>query len=98
MNDITSQKKNLRKQLAQKRNLIKKNSLADFNQEAFNQLIKLINFDEIKYIGSFISIRSEISTNQLNEHIIKLQKVLSFPITKKNSKELFFKKFKTRNV
>ncbi len=94
MNFIISQKKNLRKKLAQKRNLTKKNSLVEFNQEAFNKLVKLINFDEIKYVGSFISIRSEISTNQLNKHIIKLQKVLAFPITKKNSKELFFKKFK----
>tara|TARA_B100000579_G_scaffold343958_1_gene296298 strand:- start:485 stop:1066 length:582 start_codon:yes stop_codon:yes gene_type:complete len=94
MIDIISQKNNLRKQLSKKRNLIKKNSLVEFNPEAFSKLIKLINFDEIKYVGSFISIRSEISTNQLNENIIKLQKVLAFPIIKKNSKELLFKKIK----
>ena len=94
MIDIISQKNNLRKQLSKKRNLIKKNSLVEFNPEAFSKLIKLINFDEIQYVGSFISIRSEISTNQLNENIIKLQKVLAFPIIKKNSKELLFKKIK----
>ncbi len=94
MIDIISKKNNLRKQLSKKRNLIKKNSLVDFNPEAFSKLIKLINFDEIQYVGSFISIRSEISTNQLNENIIKLQKVLAFPIIKKNSKELLFKKIK----
>ena len=94
MIDIISKKNNLRKQLSKKRNLIKKNSLVDFNPEAFSKLIKLINFDEIQYVGSFISIRSEISTNQLNENIIKLQKVLAFPIIKKNSKKLLFKKIK----
>ena len=94
MIDIISQKNNLRKQLSKKRNLIKKNSLVEFNPEAFSKLIKLINFDEIQYVGSFISIRSEISTKQLNENIIKLQKVLAFPIIKKNSKELLFKKIK----
>tara|TARA_Y100001970_G_C14017680_1_gene741812 strand:- start:184 stop:765 length:582 start_codon:yes stop_codon:yes gene_type:complete len=94
MIDIISQKNNLRKQLSKKRNLIKKNSLVEFNPEAFSKLIKLINFNEIQYVGSFISIRSEISTNQLNENIIKLQKVLAFPIIKKNSKELLFKKIK----
>ena len=94
MNDITSQKNNLRKKLAQKRNIIKKKSLVEFNQEAFNKLLNFIKLDEIKYVASFVSIRSEISTNELNQHIIKLNKILSFPITKKNSKELFFKKFK----
>ena len=94
MNEITSQKNNLRKKLAQKRDIIKKKSLVEFNQEAFNKLLNFIKLDEIKYVASFVSIRSEISTTELNEHIIKLNKILSFPITKKNSKELFFKKFK----
>ena len=93
MNEIVYQKKKLRKILTQKRSLIKKNSKKEFSLQFFNKLIESINFDEIKYVASFISIRSEISTNQLNEKIIELKKTLSFPVIQKNSQELIFKKF-----
>ena len=92
MNEIVYQKKKLRKILTQKRSLIKKNSKKEFNLQVFNKLIESINFDEIKYVASFISIRSEISTNQLNEKIIELKRTLSFPVIQKNSQELIFKK------
>ncbi|MDC6448447.1 5-formyltetrahydrofolate cyclo-ligase, partial [Alphaproteobacteria bacterium] len=49
----------------------------------------------IKYVASFISIRSEISTHQLNERILELKKVLSFPIIEKNEQELIFKQLNT---
>ena len=93
MNEIVYQKKKLRKILTQKRSLIKKNSKKEFSLQVFNKLIESINFDEIKYVASFISIRSEISTNQLNEKIIELKRTLSFPVIQKNSQELIFKKF-----
>ena len=93
MNEIVYQKKKLRKILTKKRSLIKKNSKKEFSLQFFNKLIESINFDEIKYVASFISIRSEISTNQLNEKIIELKKTLSFPVIQKNSQELIFKKF-----
>jgi 5-formyltetrahydrofolate cyclo-ligase len=92
MNEIVYQKKKLRKILTQKRSLIKKNSKKEFSLQVFNKLIESINFDEIKYVASFISIRSEISTNQLNEKIIELKRTLSFPVIEKNSQELIFKK------
>jgi len=92
MNEIVYQKKKLRKILTQKRSLIKKNSKKEFSLQIFNKLIESINFDEIKYVASFISIRSEISTNQLNEKIIELKRTLSFPVIEKNSQELIFKK------
>ena len=92
MNEIVYQKKKLRKILTQKRSLIKKNSKKEFSLQFFNKLIESINFDEIKYVASFISIRSEISTNQLNEKIIELKRTLSFPVIQKNSQELIFKK------
>jgi hypothetical protein len=38
MNETLNQKKNLRKILTEKRNLIKKNTNLEFNIEAFNQL------------------------------------------------------------
>ena len=92
MNEIVYQKKKLRKILTQKRSLIKKNSKKEFSLQVFNKLIESINFDEIKYVASFISIRSEISTNQLNEKIIELKRTLSFPVIERNSQELIFKK------
>ena len=33
---------------------------------AFNKLTEKIEFNLVNYVGSFMSIRSEISTNQLN--------------------------------
>jgi len=92
MNEILNQKKNLRKILTEKRNLIKKNTNLEFNIEAFNQLTEQIKFNAIDCIGSFMSIRSEISTNQLNTTILKMKKKLAFPTIEKNSETLIFKK------
>ena len=92
MNDIISQKKNLRKVLTKKREIIKKNSKIEFNVDVFNKLKEYINFEKIKNVASFNSIRSEISTHELNNKIIELNKILSFPIIKNNSQELIFKK------
>ena len=92
MNEIDSQKINLRKILTHKRDLIKKNSSIEFNVKIFEELNKYINFKEIQDMASFISIRSEISTHQLNKKIMDLSKTLSFPVIKKKSKELIFKR------
>ena len=91
MNEILNQKKNLRKILIEKRNLIKKNTNLEFNIEAFNQLTERIKFNAIDCIGSFMSIRSEISTKQLNTTILKMKKKLAFPTIEKNSETLSFK-------
>ena len=91
MNETLNQKKNLRKILTEKRNLIKKNTNLEFNTEAFNQLTEQIKFNAIDYIGSFMSIRSEISTKKLNTTILKMKKKLAFPTIEKNSETLSFK-------
>ena len=91
MNETLNQKKNLRKILTEKRNLIKKNTNLEFNIEAFNQLTEQIKFNAIDCIGSFMSIRSEISTNQLNAKILDMKKKLAFPTIEKNSETLIFK-------
>ena len=92
MNDIISQKKILRKNLTCKRDRIKKRSIIEFNIDLFYNLINYINFEKIKYVASFNSIRSEISTQELNNKIIELNKILSFPVIQSNSDELIFKK------
>ena len=91
INEILNQKKNLRKILTEKRNLIKKNTNLEFNIEAFNQLTEQIQFNSIDCIGSFISIRSEISTKQLNKTILEMKKKLAFPTIEKNLETLTFK-------
>ena len=97
MNETLNQKKNLRKILSEKRNLIKKNTNLEFNIEAFNQLTEQIKFNAIDCIGSFMSIRSEISTNQLNAKILDMKKKLAFPSIEKNSETLIFKKTNSLN-
>ena len=97
MNELVVQKKDLRKILTYKREIIKKKTTVEFNIDAFNQLKKYIDFEKIKDVASFISIRSEISTNQLNKKIISLGKNISFPVIKKNAEELIFKRIDTNN-
>ena len=92
MNEIITQKKNLRKILTEKRKSIKKNVNQEFNIDAFNQLIENIDFDKVDGVASFMSIRSEISTNQLNKKIKEMKKTLAFPVIEKNSEVLIFKK------
>ena len=91
INEILNQKKNLRKILTEKRNLIKKNTNLEFNIEAFNQLTEQIKFNAVDCIGSFMSIRSEISTKQLNTTILEMKKKLAFPTIEKNLETLTFK-------
>ena len=91
MNKIITKKKNLRTILTKKRNLIDKNIIQELNINAFNELVESIELNKIDIIGSFISIRSEISTKQLNKKILKMKKKLAFPTIEKNSEELIFK-------
>ena len=97
MNETLNQKKNLRKILTEKRNLIKKNTNAEFNIEAFNQLTEKIKFNAVDCIGSFMSIRSEISTKQLNRTILEMKKKLAFPTIEKNLETLIFKTTNSHN-
>ena len=91
MNEVILQKKRLRKILTEKRNLIKKKNIQQFSIEAFYKLIDKVEFDKIEIVGSFMSVRSEISTSQLNKTILEMKKKLAFPIIKTNSEELIFK-------
>ena len=91
MNEIVKKKKDLRNKLTERRNLIKRNSTQDFNIDVFYQLTEKIKFNAIDCVGSFIPIRSEISTNILNKTILDMDKKLAFPTIDKNSETLIFK-------
>ena len=92
MSTLISQKRDLRKILIKKRDEIKKNASVEFNYNVFKQLNEFIDFEKINDVASFASIRSEISTTQLNNEIIELGKNLSFPVIVKNSNQLIFKR------
>ena len=91
MNEILNQKKELRKKLTERRNLINRNETLDFNIDAFSELTEKINLNKVDCVGSFMSIRSEISTNKLNKAILDMKKKLAFPTIEKNSETLIFK-------
>ena len=91
MNEIVKKKKDLRNKLTERRNLIKKNATIEFNIDAFFKLTEKIKLNAIDCVGSFMSIRSEISTNKLNKAILDMDKKLAFPTIEKNSETLIFK-------
>ena len=92
MNEVVKKKKDLRNKLTERRNLIKKNATIEFNIDAFFKLTEKIKLNAIDCVGSFMSIRSEISTNKLNKAILDMDKKLAFPTIEKNSETLIFKK------
>jgi len=91
MNEISKKKKDLRNKLTKKRNLFKRNTTIEFNIDAFHKLTEKIKFNLVDCVGSFMSIRSEISTNHLNAKILDMKKKLAFPTIEKNSETLIFK-------
>ena len=91
MDEIAKKKKDLRNKLTERRNLIKTNTALEFNIDAFYELTEKIKFNAIDCVGSFVSIRSEISTNKLNKAIFDMDKKLAFPTIEKNSETLSFK-------
>ena len=89
MTEINVNKKYQRKISIKKRAILKNN-----NSNAFktlqDHLKDLINFKNYKIIASFISFKSEISTQFLNEFLLNNGKILCLPIIKNNSETLNF--------
>ena len=89
MTEINVNKEYQRKISIKKRAILKNN-----NSNAFktlqDHLKDLINFKNYKIIASFISFKSEISTQFLNEFLLNNGKILCLPIIKNNSETLNF--------
>ena len=85
---------NVNKEYQRKISIKKRATLKDINSSAFkslqDHLKDLINFKNYKIIASFISFKSEISTQFLNEFLFNNGKVLCLPIIKNNSETLNF--------
>ena len=85
---------NANKEHQRKISIKKRATLKNKNNNAFktlpDHLKDLINFKNYKIIASFISIKSEISTQFLNEFLLNNGKILCLPIIKNNSETLNF--------
>ena len=89
MTEINVNKEHQRKISIKKRATLKdKNSNASKTLQ--DHLNGLINFKNYKIIASFISFKSEISTQFLNEFLLNNGKILCLPIIKDNSETLNF--------
>ena len=75
-----------------KRKLIKEKK-KNIHRHLSKQLSKLENFKKAKIVASFISIHTEISTNELNDFLIHNNKILCLPVIKNNLKYLIFRKY-----
>jgi len=82
------------KEYQRKISIKKRAILKDKNSNAFKTLqdhiIGLKNFENYKIVASFISFKSEISTQFLNEFLLNNGKILCLPIIKNNSETLNF--------
>ena len=85
---------NVSKEIQRKISIKKRASLKDKNSNASktlqDHLNGLINFKNYKIIASFISFKSEISTQFLNEFLLNNGKILCLPIIKNNCEKLNF--------
>ena len=85
---------NVNKEIQRKTSIKKRATLKDKNSNASktlqDHLNGLINFKNYKIIASFISFKSEISTQFLNEFLLNNGKILCLPVIKNNSETLNF--------
>ena len=85
---------NVNKEYQRKISIKKRATLKDKNSNAFktlqDHLKELKNFKNYKIVASFISFKSEISTQFLNEFLFNNGKIVCLPIIKNNSETLNF--------
>ena len=95
MNNIKDEKSIIRKKQKIIRDKIFNNKPSHFTLNLFNELFEKINFQEINIVSSFISIKSEINTKELNNLIFTKNKILCLPVIEKKNSHLIFKQFKS---
>ena len=85
---------NVNKEYQRKISIKKRAPIKDKNSNAFKSLSDhlkdLIDFKNYKIIASFISFKSEISTQFLNQFLLNNGKILCLPIIKNHSETLNF--------
>ena len=93
--DLDFLKKIQRKEQSKKRLLIDTSIVS--NNAFYNKLTKNDWFNSSKIVASFLSIKSEISTDALNQYLLSLGKILCLPIIENNKEILIFKRYCTGN-
>ena len=89
--DLYLLKKIQRKEQSKKRLLIDTSIVS--NNAFYNKLTKNDWFNNSKIVASFLSIKSEISTDALNQYLLSLGKILCLPIIENNKEILIFKRY-----
>ncbi|MFL2510421.1 MAG: 5-formyltetrahydrofolate cyclo-ligase [Alphaproteobacteria bacterium] len=89
--DLDLLKKIQRKEQSKKRLLIDTSIVS--NNAFYNKLTKNYWFNSSKIVASFLSIKSEISTDALNQYLLSLGKILCLPIIENNKEILIFKRY-----
>ena len=94
MNDnLLDKKKEFRKKQIAIRKKLFSNINKVFVEYLFEELFKKINFETTNIVSSFISINTEISTSELNNYILKKNKILCLPTIFKKDYHLVFRDF-----
>ena len=89
--DIDFLKKKQRKQQSIKRSSI--DSSVILNNSFYEKLTEYEWFNQSKIIASFLSIKTEIPTQDFNQYLLSLGKILCLPIIQDNEETLVFKKY-----
>ena len=93
MNNLEDKKIIFRKkQIIVRKNLFT-NVTKVFNEDLFEEFFTIIDDSRINVISSFVSINTEINTAELNNYIIKKNKILCLPVIIKKNEHLIFRKF-----
>ena len=69
------------------------NTLNVFNNLLFEDLFDKINIKKINIVSSFVSINTEINTDELNNFIISKNKILCLPVIINKNEHLIFREF-----
>ena len=95
MKKIEIEKNNQRVLCSKKRKiLIKNNTDAPF--KIIKQILKIKNFQNLKIIASFISIKTEIFMDPLNNFLFKSNKNVCLPVIKKKNCPLIFRNYNNK--
>tara|TARA_B100000575_G_scaffold294525_1_gene311096 strand:+ start:3213 stop:3794 length:582 start_codon:yes stop_codon:yes gene_type:complete len=93
MNDLKNKKKKFRKKQFILRRKLYFSVKQVFNISLFEELFEMLNFESFNIVSSFISINTEINTSELNNYIVKKNKILCLPSIIKKDSHLIFRKF-----